>query len=231
MNQHALPPQPDPGLPHWKQLLRRFPVVATALLLCLLAALWTRLGASLEAMAFMTFTPLLFDGQAVYMVPLEYGLQEGQWWRLLTPVFIHFGFLHLAMNMLWLWELGRRIEFYHGSIFVLLLALVSAVLSNLAQYWFSGPSLFGGMSGVLYALLGFCWIFHRIRPVAAYQLPKGVIGMMLIWLLLCLSGLVTALGFGQIANAAHVSGLLAGCVAGAVAAILSRLKNSDISID
>ncbi|NLD00104.1 MAG: rhomboid family intramembrane serine protease, partial [Gammaproteobacteria bacterium] len=51
-----------------------------------------------------------------------------------------------------------------------------------------------------------------------------VVAMMLIWLLLCLSGVVTALGFGQIANAAHVSGLVLGCVSGAVFALLARQR-------
>jgi GlpG protein len=53
-------------------------------------------------------------------------------------------------------------------------------------------------------------------------LPPGVLVMMLVWLLLCLSGLITALGFGSIANAAHVGGLVMGCLAGLVAGALAR---------
>lgn len=226
---------PDPGFtavsaiskpvsqPLW-QRLRRFPAVIAILLLTLAVALWTQLGASLTAVAQLSFNAIVFEGGEAYLLPIAYSLEQGQWWRLITPMLLHFGWLHLAMNMLWFWELGRRIELHQGSWFVLVFTLVSALLSNVSQFWFSGPILFGGLSGVLYALLGFCWIYQRINPVAAYNLPKGVVGMMLVWLVLCLVGVVSAMGFGQIANAAHVSGLVLGCVAGAVMGVFGKLK-------
>jgi GlpG protein len=135
---------------------------------------------------------------------------------------MHFGILHLAMNSLWYWELGRRIEVRQGAGGLLALTLLFAGLSNAAQYLFGGPSLFGGLSGVLYGLLGYCWIFQRLAPTPAYHLPPGVLVMMLVWLVLCASGLITALGFGSIANAAHVGGLLAGCLAGLLGGALAR---------
>ncbi|MNY74110.1 hypothetical protein D3C86_2130590 [compost metagenome] len=48
--------------------------------------------------------------------------------------------------------------------------------------------------------------------------------MMLIWLVLCMSGLVSMLGFGAIANAAHVGGLLVGCLTGLLGGALARRK-------
>jgi GlpG protein len=48
--------------------------------------------------------------------------------------------------------------------------------------------------------------------------------MMLIWLLVCLSGLITALGFGAIANGAHVGGLVVGCATGLLGGALARLR-------
>ncbi len=212
------------GQGNWRQILRRLPLVSVVLVLCLLLAVGSRLGDSLAVLAPFTFSQLVFEAGQLYALPLEYGLQQGQYWRLLTPVFLHFGLMHLIMNSVWFWELGRRIEMHQGSWFMLLLFVFSGVFSNYVQYWFSGPSLFGGLSGVLYALLGFCWIYQLLRPVAAYRLPKGVVGLMLGWLLLCLSGVVTALGFGQIANAAHISGLLLGCAAGAGSALFDRVR-------
>lgn len=97
-------------------------------------------------------------------------------------------------------------------------------MSNVAQFIWGGSSLFGGLSGVLYGLLGYCWIYQRLAPTPAYQLPPGVLVMMLVWLLLCISGLVSAMGFGAIANAAHVGGLLIGCLTGLVAGALARLR-------
>lgn len=208
----------------WKVLIKRFPLTLLILLLTLLVALWTGVGSSVENMTLFTFNAVMMDEHNAWFMSLPDTLADGQWWRLFTPILIHFGWLHLAMNALWLWELGRRIELQQGSLFFISFVLLAALGSNLSQYWASGPSFFGGLSGVLYALLGFCWIHQRLAPVAAYMLPKGVIGMMLIWLLLCLSGLITALGFGQIANAAHVSGLLIGCLLGGLAGWRARSR-------
>src|SRR5690606_4267660 len=184
----------------------------------------TQLGDSLDTVRWFTFNDFQIRGDYVYFVSLEHSLEQGQWWRLVSPMLLHFGFLHLAMNMMWYWELGRRIEYQQGAVFLALLTLVSAVISNVSQFMFSDASLFGGLSGVLYAVLGHCWIYQRIHPQASYALPNGVVAMMLIWLLLCLFGVVSALGFGQIANAAHVSGLLIGCLSGGVFAVLARQR-------
>ena len=206
--------------------LRRSPITAAVLLACLLVALITQLGDSLDTVRWFTFNDFQVRGDYVYFVSLEHSLEQGQWWRLVSPMLLHFGFLHLAMNMMWYWELGRRIEYQQGAVFLVLLTLVSAVISNVSQFMFSDASLFGGLSGVLYAVLGHCWIYQRIHPQASYALPKGVVAMMLIWLLLCLFGVVSALGFGQIANAAHVSGLLVGCLSGGVFALIARQRTA-----
>lgn len=213
----------------WKQQLRRYPLTALVLLLTLLVAVWTGLGENLESIAVLTFNAVLIDGDRAWFVPLDETLASGQWWRLWSPVLIHFGWLHLAMNSMWFWELGRRIEQHQGSLFLLGFTLLAGLVSNVSQFVASGPAFFGGLSGVLYALLGFCWIYQRLCPVPAYHLPKGVVGMMLVWLVVCLLGVVTALGFGQIANAAHVSGLLTGCVAGALAGWVARGKRNSAS--
>ena len=89
---------------------------------------------------------------------------------------------------------------------------------------FGGPSLFGGLSGVLYGLLGYVWIYQLMAPNPMYHLPRGVLVMMLVWLALCMSGLVSMIGFGQIANAAHVGGLLIGCLAGLLGGLWARRK-------
>ena len=202
--------------------LRRSPVTTAVLLACLAVALITFLGENLDTVRWFTFNDFKVEGGYIYFQTLERGLELGQWWRLWSPMLLHFGVMHLAMNMLWYWELGRRIEYQQGKLFLLLLTLLAALVSNVIQFMFSGMSLFGGLSGVLYAVLGHCWIYQRIDPQASYALPNGVVAMMLIWLLLCLFGVVTALGFGQIANAAHVSGLVLGCLSGGVFALIAR---------
>ena len=204
--------------------LRASWMTGAVLLLTLLVAVFTLLGDNFSTLRWLTFQDFHIQGEYLYFQPWLTGLEVGQWWRLVSPMFIHFGVLHLAMNSLWYWELGRRVEFRHGGFTLLSLSLLFGLLSNLAQFWFGGPSLFGGLSGVLYGLLGYCWIFQLLAPTPAYQLPRGVLAMMLIWLLVCLSGVIDTLGFGSIANAAHVGGLVAGCAAGLIGGALARLR-------
>ena len=220
--QHNTASSPAPRL---KQRLLQAPVSLLVLALSLLVALLSGLGERIEVLSWLNFQAFTFDERHLYFLPLQDSLAEGQWWRLWTPALVHFGLLHLAMNGLWYWELGRRIEAARGGWTLLWLTLSSALVANLAQYLIGGPGLFGGLSGVLYALLGYCWWYQRLCPQAGLQLPAGVLVMMLVWLLLCLSGLITALGFGQIANAAHVGGLLLGCLLGLLAGLWARRTN------
>ena len=150
---------------------------------------------------------------------------DGQYWRLITPAFLHFGWLHIVFNCLWLWDLGRRVEQVMGHLNMFMLFLVIAVVSNASQFEFGGGGLFGGMSGVVYGLLGFSWIAPQLQPAWPIQPPKAIMIFMVGWLVVCMSGMVEVLGFGAIANAAHLGGLLCGAVVGAVFAGFSRLDS------
>ena len=109
--------------------------------------------------------------QLFNFVPLELTSRGGQlgqpgqdWWRFVTPTLLHFSWMHVVFNCLWIWEFGRRIELSLGSLNLLGLYLTSAVFSNSLQYFASGPSIFGGMSGVVYAFMGFIWTGNTLRP-------------------------------------------------------------------
>lgn len=221
-----IPEQAPVKRPGFVQQLRQSPVTALVLLASIIVGALTLLGENLQAMSWLTFLQFRIVGEYIQFTPLADSLAAGQWWRLVTPMLIHFGILHLAMNGMWYWELGRRIEARQGSINLLGLTLLFSLVSNYAQYVFGGPGLFGGLSGVLYGLLGHCWIFQLLSPNPAYRLPRGVLVMMLVWLLLCLSGLVSMIGFGEIANAAHVGGLVIGCLTGLLGGLYSRRKAS-----
>ncbi|GIX29541.1 MAG: rhomboid family intramembrane serine protease [Porticoccaceae bacterium] len=158
---------------------------------------------------------LLDDGRIAFGT-LRDALAAGEYWRLVTPAFLHFGIFHVAFNGLWLWEFGRRIEAVAGGTALLAMVLALAVASSLSQYLWSGPSLFGGMSGVVFGLLGYLWVHQRLCPRHEYQLPPGLVVLMVGWLLVCATGVVDLFVRGGIANAAHVGGLLAGAALGAV---------------
>jgi len=206
------PPQP---LTNW----RAAPVMLSLIALSVCVFLLAYVFRNADLLALLTFPPFLSgDGQ-----PLAAGM-EGQYWRLVTPAFLHFGWLHLAFNCLWLWELGRRVEIAVGHLNTLMLCLSVAVICNVSQFVYSGSILFGGMSGVVYGLLGFGWVAPLVQPHWAGMRPmQSVILLMLGWLVVCMVGLVEALGFGRIANAAHLAGLLSGIGLGALFGLISLL--------
>ncbi|GHS83409.1 rhomboid family intramembrane serine protease [Pseudomonas sp. PAGU 2196] len=215
-----------PTQPSLKDQVSACKVTAAVLLLCFIVAGITGLGDNFSTIGWFTFLDFRVQGDYLYFTPLAQGLAEGQWWRLVSPMLLHFGVLHLAMNSLWYWELGKRIELRQGPWLLLGLTLLFSLVSNLAQHYTSGASLFGGLSGVLYGLLGHIWLYQWLAPNPHFNLPKGVLVMMLIWLVVCLTGVVGQLGFGQIANAAHVGGLLIGCLTGLLGGGMARRKLS-----
>jgi GlpG protein len=218
-----LPPAAQPRAAGFVQQLRDSPLTAAVLLLTLIVAGITLLGENHDTIHWLSWFDYRVQGEYAYFVPWPDTMAAGQYWRLITPIFIHFGILHLAMNSMWYWELGRRIEFYQGKWLLLGLTVLFGLASNAVQFWWAGPSIFGGLSGVLYGLLGHCWIYQLLAPNRAYQLPKGVVVMMLIWWVICMSG-VTELAGAAIANGAHTGGLVMGCLTGLVGGALARRR-------
>jgi len=137
---------------------------------------------------------------------------NNEWWRLVTPMLIHFSFAHLAFNCLWIYVLGSKIEFLDGHFTFLNLVIFSSACSNMTQYFFSGPSLFGGLSGVIYGMLGYCMIIELETKSYRYGLPPAIYLFMIIWLLLGFMGILTLFGFGNVANFAHLGGLISGII-------------------
>ena len=79
------------------QQLTRSPVTAVVLLLSLIVSAVTLLGDNLETLRWLTFLEFRVVGDYIQFTPLADSLAAGQWWRLVTPMLIHFGFLHLSL--------------------------------------------------------------------------------------------------------------------------------------
>ncbi|EEF23829.1 Protein glpG, putative [Ricinus communis] len=129
--------------------------------------------------------------------------------------------------MLWLWDLGARVERVQGTWRLLGLVVLIGAGSNIAQAWSmenisAQVGIFGGMSGVIYGLLGYSWAWGSLRRDPALHVPTPVVVVMVAWLLLCMVGFSGLLGAGGVANAAHLGGLVLGLVLGVGAALLAR---------
>lgn len=192
--------------------LRQAPVTATALGISLLVfALMYLLGDIVVAM--LTIVPIAVVNGGLAFGSLAEMLTSGQIWRLLSPAFLHFGWMHLIFNMMWLWYFGRQVESLQGSGRMLLLLLLSGVGANLAQYA-TGTVLFGGMSGVDFALLGYVWLMSRRAPGNGFFVPQMLVVFMLGWMLFTMTDMAAAVGFGNVANEAHLGGLIVGLALG-----------------
>lgn len=132
-------------------------------------------------------------------------------WRIITPVFLHFGTIHLLFNMLMLISLGTKVERALGPARYGALLFYLAVASNLTQGLMVPGSLFGGMSGVVYGIFAFSWIQMSRAPGRGLAIDGLTAILMMGWFF---AGFLNAMGGASMANHAHAGGLLAGLLAG-----------------
>lgn len=161
-------------------------------------------------------TELLINNHATWLTLM----QQGQWWRLFTPMFLHFSVMHLAFNMVLLWYFGSQLERRKGRLYFINLVLVMSVVSNCAQY-LASDALFGGMSGVDYGLIAYCAVANFKHKRSVYIYPQGLFWFALVSMLLGFLGLFSLLGL-QLANWAHLAGFASG---GLLAALIDRQKH------
>ena len=149
-------------------------------------------------------------------------LINNEWWRLFAPVFIHFSLIHLVFNCLWVYVLGQQIEKIDGKILFITLIIFSGICGNYAQFISTGPSLFGGLSGCVYGMFGYTMITEFQKSRIIYGLPQAIYIFMIAWLVLGFIGVLSLFGLGNIANFAHLGGLIAGVIMAMVVTIISK---------
>jgi len=178
-------------------------------------AVYSKLGTDSEFLRKLLLAdPKLADGTFLPEV------RAGEFWRLITPIFIHFGPLHLLFNMMWLYQLGCMIEARQGTFFFALLVLITGILPMVAQNIVSGPGYVGGMSGAIYGLAGYIWMRGKYDRASGLFLDKQSVQWLLIWLVVCFTGLV-----GNVANTAHVTGLVIGVIWGRASAFFASRRS------
>lgn len=192
--------QPSPG---------HAPAVLAVILVAAVLAWATELGRGELAAWLMYVDPQQFGWATMdqRLGALNQTLVSGELWRLLTPAFLHFSWTHIIFNGVMLWFLGSQVEWFDGRGRLAALFLLTALVSNGLQFVVSGP-LFGGLSGVVYGVLGYCWLSQQRRP--RFQFPPALIVFAVAWMLIGFTPLPAWLGMAPMANEAHLGGLLAG---------------------
>jgi rhomboid protease GluP len=173
------------------------------------------------------FVAMLFSGAGLWHSPngvqLEWGAnfgpatQDGQWWRLASALFLHFGVLHLLLNMWALWDGGQLVERMFGSLRFAVIYFASGIFGNLLSLVsHHGHAVSGGASGAIFGVYGallvclwrerrllhpdeFRWLFWGAAAFAVASIAFGVL-------------------VAGIDNAAHVGGFFAGLLGGVVLA-------------
>ncbi len=171
----------------------------------------------------LVFAAMLVNGAGLWHSPNDVQLawgagfgpatKDGEWWRLGTAMFLHFGLLHLAMNMWALWDAGRLVERLYGSSRFIAVFVGSGLTGNLLSLIVQGDrAISGGASGAIFgvfgALLVWLWSERRlIHPTEFRWLFGGAAVFSMI-----------TIGFGLyiqgIDNAAHIGGLISGALIG-----------------
>ena len=221
-----------PVMDYLRDMLRAFfraPVTVLTLLAALVVAAISNFGTELAGVQRL-FYPAFYPGADIGLASV---------WRIvgqidsietllrtLSPALLHFGAVHLVFNSLWLWHFGRMIEAGQNSLHYLGLLLFLAFASNMAQYLWSLSANFGGLSGVVYGLLGYIWMWQVLAPRAGLRLPPAMISFLLIALVVMEVVASAWIASAWIASAAHAGGLVAGMLAGLFSASLWRFRRA-----
>ena len=137
-------------------------------------------------------------------------IDQGQVWRLVTPIFIHIGLLHLFFNSYALWMVGPQVEKIYGSARFVLLYVLTGVAGVVGSYFYHPEVISAGASGAIFGLFGVLAVFglkyrKTIPPFFKKAVGAGVLPVIVI-------NLIIGFSIPAIDNSAHISGLLAGAL-------------------
>jgi rhomboid protease GluP len=199
----------------------KFTIILLVANLFVFLLMWQSSGLSSQALWKGFPEPVL----EAYGAKLNVLIQAGEWWRFVTPMFIHVNLPHLLVNMYSLWVVGPYVERLYGSAKFVVFWVLTGIAGVVGSYLTVRPNMPGnflgrfffkphdvpsaGASGALFGLVGVLFVFGiKFR----HELPEGFkrafgTGMLPIILINLFIGYI---GRGVIDNAAHMGGLLSG---------------------
>lgn len=135
-------------------------------------------------------------------------IADGEYWRIITAVFIHGGFLHILSNMFWLYVFGPELEKIAGKLRFFTIYMMSGIIGNVATYFVQGPEYVSvGASGAIFGILGaFLALVYYTRKIFP-QLRQMIVPLAVI------SVIITFLQ-PNVNATAHIAGLLTGAAFG-----------------
>lgn len=167
----------------------------------------------------LVFIAMLFNGAGMWHSPndvqLNWGANfapataDGQWWRLFTAMFLHFGVIHLLMNMFALWDCGQLVERMYGRGRFLAIYILSGLMGNLLSLVMQGnQTVSGGASGAVFSLYGalITFLWRERAQIDAREFRW------LYWAAIIFSVVTIVMGFiiTGVDNYAHIGGFLTG---------------------
>jgi membrane associated rhomboid family serine protease len=166
-------------------------------------------------------TPLTDWGSVIGYAPYflggpAHGVAAGEWYRLVTAMFLHYGVLHLLMNMYALWILGRELEAVLGRLRFVGLYVLAGLGGNVAAYLFSAPNAAtAGASTAVFGLMAATFVvLKRLNLSVAPILPVIVINV------------IFTFAVANISVAGHLGGLIVGAMVAAILAYAPRERRN-----
>ena len=141
-------------------------------------------------------------------------IARGQWWRFVTPIFIHIGLLHLFFNSYALWIVGPQVEKLYGGARFVILYVLTGVAGVYGSYAYHLYTISAGASGAIFGLFGVLLVFGLRYPSAIPPFFKRAVGTGVLPVIVI--NLIIGFTIPQVDNSAHIGGLLAGAALAAI---------------
>jgi len=141
---------------------------------------------------------------------------HGQYYRLITPIFLHIGITHLIFNSMSLILFGARAEKYFGHIRFFIIYIISGISGNLAMVLTSQYSVGAGASGSIFGIIGAIFAFTKVRKKNMENFNASSLGIMIIIGVLMGFTMSGVPDMPNVANSAHIGGLAAGFLLGLI---------------
>lgn len=150
---------------------------------------------------------------------------SGEWWRVLTSTFVHFGIIHIIFNMWCLWSLGSSLELFMGRKAFTVIYLLSGLMASLTSIAWNPWRVSAGASGAIFGVAGafVSYLYFKKAPMDPTEVRQKLKNLLIFIGYNLLYGAA-----GNVDNSAHLGGLIAGLILGSLAPAI--LRRADVEL-